>query len=314
MNDFDQAARRLARLDPLGLFRYLLPGLAADVNFAGWLDTRAVPFPGPTDRTGDTVAELRFRGDPGRPRAVVLEFQTRNDGDILERLFDYAARLRLDVRPVADPSRRYDVVAAVVNLTGPGQPGVLEMTLPGEASVGTVFRVRVVALREDDAARVLDGVAGGAIARCVLPWVPLMRGGGEPATMERWRELAVGEADINVVAVYAGLARIFAELTPQRATWREMLEGWKVMESATVNEWRVEVRREDIITILTTRFRGELPADLRAALAAMTDHRELNRLISIAVVTPSLDDFRAALQNRSPSSGEPPAAVNGTHP
>src|SRR5262249_13180221 len=47
---YDQAARYAVKLDPAGLFRWLLPGLVPGLAFARWLDTQSVPFPGDPDR------------------------------------------------------------------------------------------------------------------------------------------------------------------------------------------------------------------------------------------------------------------------
>ncbi len=57
-NAYDQASRYGVQPDPIGYFRWLIPGLDRALGFQGWLDTRTLPFPGTTDRTCDTVADL----------------------------------------------------------------------------------------------------------------------------------------------------------------------------------------------------------------------------------------------------------------
>lgn len=134
-NDFDQAARYTAKLDPVGFLRWLLPRLRADVTFRGWLDTRRLPFPGERDRTCDTVAEFENTAVPAESWAVIMEFQSEPEGLMLARIADYEGRLYLEYQG------RYRVAAAVVNLTGPPQPDAQDMRLPGMEEYGTFRRV-----------------------------------------------------------------------------------------------------------------------------------------------------------------------------
>ena len=69
-NVFDQANRYGVQPDPIGYFRWLIPGLDPALGFHGWLDTRTVPFPGEPDRTSDTVAHLAadVQSGPNRTR------------------------------------------------------------------------------------------------------------------------------------------------------------------------------------------------------------------------------------------------------
>src|SRR5947209_8740721 len=85
-NVFDQASRFLLRLDALALLLWLLRTTADKVAFAGWLDTRQVPWPGQADRICDTVASLLDRTDGDRPWAVVAEFQVEPDPEMFGRL------------------------------------------------------------------------------------------------------------------------------------------------------------------------------------------------------------------------------------
>ena len=83
INFYDQASRYLAKLDPLGLLRWLLPRLSTTWTFPGWLDTRTIPFPGHSDRTCDTVACLLDPMALQRWWALVLEFQSQPDEEML---------------------------------------------------------------------------------------------------------------------------------------------------------------------------------------------------------------------------------------
>ena len=176
MGQFDQAARYTAKLDPPAFLRWLLPGLDAMLAFQGWLDARTLPFPGEPDRTCDTVAELLDAAHLGRLWALIVEFQSEPDPEILDRLLEYMVRLRREFRYGPDHRTQYWTAACLLNLTGPAQADELDMALPGTDEVRLSFRPRVRTLRDDDAAATLRDIEAGTIGRCILPWIPLMRG------------------------------------------------------------------------------------------------------------------------------------------
>src|SRR5438132_13609225 len=95
MNELDQAVRYTAKIDPPAFVRWLVPGLDPAYAFRTWLDTRTIAFPGEGDRTCDTVAELVRRTGPGPRVALVTEFQSEPDPEMLDRLLEYVARLPL---------------------------------------------------------------------------------------------------------------------------------------------------------------------------------------------------------------------------
>src|SRR5580700_1662875 len=67
------------QLDPMGFWSWSLRLKQDQFAFRRWLDTRSIPFPGETDRTGDTVAWI---DDPSKnltPWAVAAEFQLEPD-------------------------------------------------------------------------------------------------------------------------------------------------------------------------------------------------------------------------------------------
>ena len=188
-NVFDQAARYCVQSDPPGFLRWVMPGLDPALRFRGWLDTRTLPFPGTPDRTCDTVAELAEDDDEADLRwAVVTEFQAEPEPEMLDRLLEYLSRLRRGLRRGPQRRERFEVVAALANLTGPPQPDTLVMGLPGLAAPSLLFRASVRTLRAEDAAETLDRIAAGATSRCLLCWISLMQGGGEAGiirTLER---------------------------------------------------------------------------------------------------------------------------------
>jgi hypothetical protein len=212
--EFDQAARYAARrLDPAGLLRWLLgEEFARAWEYAGWLDTQAVPFPGEKDRRCDTVFAFERRAHDWGPLAVVVEFMTEPRRVILRRLADYALRVHED-RPqqAMSPVQPYDVIGVVVTLTGVLDEREWNMRPPDCGGLGLGLTAEVRNLATVDAADCLGQIASGAWPRCLLAWVPLMRGGGEPALVAEWRRLAEAEPDEARRAEYAGLALVFTE-------------------------------------------------------------------------------------------------------
>jgi hypothetical protein len=300
MNDFDQAARYAAKLNPAGFFHWLVAGLDRVLVFRGWLDTRTLPFPGEPDRTCDTVGSFDPLTGTGLPWAIVVEFQSEPEADMLERLHEYVARFRREQRAGADRRVKYQVAAALVNLTGPVQPDTLEMLLPIAADFGLRLKVVLRTMREESAAATLAEMASGRVARCLLPWIPLMHGAAEPAIMEEWKRLAEAEPESRLRADYAGLALVFADLAGRRNEWRQALEGWNVRRSQQVLEWQTEgeVRRArvDVLRALQIRFQDPVPTDLVALIESLTDLDELSRWHETALKAESLGAFRAVVQ------------------
>lgn len=231
-NPYDQAARYLAKLDPTAFLRWLLTGVL--FSFRLWLDTRTIPFPGEPDRTGDTVAGLVDPAEPARWWAVPVEFQTRPDTSLFGRLLEYLGRFWRELRPPGQPTGRFQVAAAVVNLTGVGHTS-RDMVMPG-SSVRTCLQVVERNLAEEDAAATLAGIAAGQLGACLLPLIPLMRGGAEPGIIAQWKPLALAEPDERRRGDYGGLALVFAELAGCWPQWHQALEGWNVEVSQQVLE------------------------------------------------------------------------------
>ena len=77
----------------------------------------------------------------------------------LAGLLEYLARLWRELRPPGLPAGRYQIVAAVVNLTGIGQTS-LDMVL-GATAMRTCLQVVERNLAEEDAASTLEEIAAG---------------------------------------------------------------------------------------------------------------------------------------------------------
>jgi hypothetical protein len=178
------------------------------------------------------------------------------------------------------------------------------MALPCADEVRLRFRPRVRTLRDDDAAATLRDIDMGNFGRCILPWIPLMHGGGDVGTIEEWKRVAGLEPDGRLRSVYAALALVFAELAGRRVEWKQALEGWNMRQSMVITEWQDEARekgrreaqRIDLRRVLQTRFFVPVPDDLAAAIETVADSEELARWLDIALTAVSLDAFRAAIQ------------------
>lgn len=303
MGQFDQAARYAAKLDTLGFLCWLLSGLEPGLTFRGWLDTRTLPFPGEPERTCDTVASLASGTGADALWALVIEFQAEPDPDMLDRLLEYLSRVRRELRHGPRQRGKYAVVGALLNLTGPVQQDTLEMLLPTVPGVGVRLQVLQRTLRTEEASGTLQAISRGDLARCILPWIPLMRGGAESSTIEGWQRLASAEPQSRWRSDYAALALVFADLANCQPPWRHALEGWNMRQSQQVLEWqdeartetRVETKREDLLRLLQLRFADPLPADLVAAVRAQHDVAVLSQWFDTAATATSLDELHALM-------------------
>ena len=292
-----------------GFFAWALPRLDPTLTFAGWLDARTAPAPPETELTCDALAEFACADRPAEPWIFVAEFQTEPRTDDLERLLEYMLRFRRERRPSSDPRLKYHVGGVLLNLTGPPQPDALAMPLPGMPEFGMAARVVRLALREEDAAATLNRIGTGDLSRCVLPWVPLMRGGGESGIIEEWKRLADLEPDQRLRLEYAADALIFAELPGVWQPWKQALEGWNVKVSQQVLEWQAEARAEarveaelktqraNLLRVLEKRCKAPVPSDLAEAIQATADMNVLTRWFDAAVDANSFDVYRLAIKN-----------------
>ncbi len=300
MNHFDQASRYAAKLDAPGFITWLLRHRLNQVTFEGWIDARRLPFPGNPDRTGDTVARLREPAEPERWWAVPIEFQSEPDSEMFGRLLIYEGMIWLELRPSDERGARYAVVSAVVNLAGRGQSGG-DMALAGGRTCLLPIERN---LCDEDAATILAEIAAGTTARCLLPWIPLMQGGGEASIMERWKELALAEPDEKRRGEYAGLALVFADAADCKPAWKEALKGWNMKQSPQVLEWmaegrnegRIEGKRQAILRLLGRRLSASAPTELTARIQATTNEETLDHWLDAVGTANSLEEFQRIVE------------------
>jgi hypothetical protein len=258
------------------------------------------------------VAQFGYADPELAAVACVTDFQTEPESDILERLLEYGIRVRREAR--ADHqgrARKFEVVAALSNLTGNPQSATWDMHPPGFSGAGQSFTVILRTLSAEDAAETLDGIEAGRIARCLLPWIPLMTGGNDSRIIERWKQIAAVEPEAHRRADYAGLALVFSELSGGREVWKRALEGWNMRQSQQVLEWQAEAaaeaaaeaRKEErlgaLLDVVWLQFGASVPDELIAQMKGLTDYTDISRWFEAAVTSRTLEQFQSRVNGRS---------------
>jgi hypothetical protein len=302
MATFDETARQACKVDGPGLTRWLdrfaAESLGAD--FAGWDDTRRTSWPGGPERTDDVVCVLRRRAD-GKPAHLVVEVETEPRPDGLARLGVYELLLAIEVRAVLEDGP--PVFGALIRLTGSRKGGPLVLTRSA-SEPGVLVKPIEVWLAELSAEETLAQVERGEVARCVLPLVVLMRGGGESALVERWKAVAGGEPDGEKRAAYRFFALVFAELIPELVNWQRGLEGWEVRESQYIKSIKAEGEQTgklaqaqaDLLEGLEFRLGSPVPEPIRLAIEATNDRDTLKRWFRAMLTAGSWPEFQALMK------------------
>ena len=141
------------------------------------------------------------------------------------------------------------------------------------------------------------------MARCLLPFIPLMQGGAEASIIEQWKQLAQAEPDARRRADYAGLALVFAELTDCRPVWKQALEGWNVEQSLQVLEWQAQAKADYLLRVLGKRFPPGATPDLERSIRQTNDVEQLDRWLDAALDAATLTTFRQKAGLAAPNGG-----------
>jgi hypothetical protein len=297
-NDYDDACRRLFKDQPDGLLAWLLTDFTRLARRRGYVDTRRLPFPGKPEQTGDVVVELEALAPVQELWALAVEFQINPDPLMFGRLLIFLGGLWLECRPDEHPGSRYRLAASVINLTGTTEsiPATQEFAWPGPDGLLCCLRVRERHLAMESAADTLEKIAGGVYHRCLLPWIPLMQGGGEPALIDRWKSVAETEPDPRRRGNYGNDALVFAEKSADPDAWKRALEDWNVdIRSPYLEQIRQEgrgqERAEALLDLLTLRGMT-VPDDLARKIRACSDMDQLRTWFALANRADSLDAFR----------------------
>jgi hypothetical protein len=296
---FDQNGRQAAKIDGAGFVAWLLRRARPEppVRFESWDDTRRTSWPGGPDRTDDLVAVLA-RTDRTDARArLIIEVALEPERATLPRLGVYQLLLAQEV------GEDVAVGGALLHLTGTAATTDLRLALPG-GSGGLALTPLVVDLCGEDAATTLGEIEQGTTARCMLPWLPLMAGGGEPALIDRWKRLAKKVRSAERRAAYREMALVFAELSKELVNWQNALEGWEMKESQFIlryirrgqQEGEVRRGRADLLDCIQLRLQDPVPEEVRLAVEGTNDPDTLRRWNRVALTATSLDELRAAMR------------------
>jgi len=301
MPTFDEAARQVCKVSGAGLTPWLdhfaEESMAAD--FAAWDDARRTSWPGGPERTDDVVCVLRRRAD-GRPARLIVEAETEPRPDGVARLGIYELLLAIEVRGVLEEGP--PVYGAIIRLTGSKKGGPLILTRSA-SHPGVLVQPIEVWLADQDAAGTLARIESAELALCILPWVVLMRGGGESQLIERWKQLASREAEVEKRVAYRAFALVFAELIPELVNWQRGLEGWEVRESQYLKSFEIRGeqkgelpgRRAYLLRVLQSRLCTPAPEPIRLAIEGTTDLGVLDRWFDAALTAASWADFQAVM-------------------
>jgi hypothetical protein len=122
-----------------------------------------------------------------------------------------------------------------------------------------------------------------------------MAGGGEDGIIKRWKQLADQEPNAQFRSDYAALALVFAELAHCADVWKRGLEGWNMIQSKQILEWknagRLEHAREVLLRAAQVRFRGQLPRKFVKRVEASEDLEELRRWFNAALTAEDWETF-----------------------
>jgi hypothetical protein len=155
-------------------------------------------------------------------------------------------------------------------------------------------------LTDESAADTLALIESGELALSILPWVVLLRGGGDPQVIERWKQVAGREPDPEKRVLYRSFALVFAELIPELVNWQRLLEGWEVRESQYLKsfEERGEVKRArtDVLEGLRLKFGSPVPEPVRLAIEGTNDLAILDRWFQALFTVSSWAEFEALLR------------------
>jgi hypothetical protein len=312
---FDQSARLLARMDGEGVLNWLFPGFAGQLRFTNWLDTRSVSGPEATAQTADTVAELIGLVQAEPPWLALLEFQTEPDSRMFGRLLGQLARFWLQHRPDEERGSQYQLVAAVVNLTGTSRsiPASRRFGFP-VGGFGLELRVPERYLAEESAEDTLDAIERGEVSSSLLAFIPLMQKGGEEAILTKWLHLAGPQTDAHRRSQLGMVALVLAELQPWFDLWKKALKEWNMRESTVAQEWitlgkeegfqqgrqegrqeglqegRLEQARQMATNLLRSRF-GTLSPEVLARIEQTTDLNLLEKAVERIFTATSPDEL-----------------------
>jgi hypothetical protein len=249
----------------------------------------------------DGLLEVRRAGQAGW-QPVVVEIEAYPDKQTPADLLDDLMMVYLDRRVL--PEVIVLVMAPKGNVTVSG-----DLTVRSAGGLSELAgRWRVVPLWTLSAADLLATQDPG-----VMPWVTLAHIDGPPEpVLAECRRVIDEKAPLDEQAILLGVCEVLGGLRYNAAMLRTLFarrEG--MIESPIVTEWQAEAMQRVLLRLLEDRF-SPVPADVKAALAALIDLDRLVNLGSYAARCPDLDSFRQQLASEANAAagdtGQAPSA------
>ncbi len=294
---YNEAARYTAKqIVPEAFLRFLLPSVFLHWRWLGWDDSQTVSFPGDPERRCDTVAKFERIDGTRPPVLLVVEFETEPGSDMAPREGEYRLRLRRESPFQTEPRVPYDVVGAIVYLTGPAQPATWTMTPDDFAGLTMTITARVPCFRDESAMALFDAITAGTTSRGLLAWVPLMSRSDTPTAIKRWVELALAEPNDRIRRDVGVFANAFAPLNPRPDLWQAALEGWQMKTSPFLDEIAREATqandgrrgRQMVMAMISARLGASIPEDIRKRI---TTEQDFDRMLQWSLAIPNLSSF-----------------------
>ncbi len=235
-------------------------------------------------RLPDGLIEVRRHGE-SEPELYVLEIATYPEARIVEQVVRAAALVYLDRQIVPD------VLVLVLHPRGDALPVGATTMRSRQGWTTWPLSWRTVRLWEVPAKALLEAGDVG-----LIPWVPLTQFEGPPSMMLReCRERIAHDAPPNEHENLLVVTQFLARLRYNDPELLNLLGGRDAMiELPYLDDVFAEIRRRDIIAVLTTRF-GSDAVDLANDLKNIEDEERLLELIKLAATCRTLKSFRKHL-------------------
>ena len=205
---------------------------------------------------------------------------------------EYRLRLRRESPFQTEPRVPYDVVGAIVYLTGPAQAATWTMTPDDFAGLTMTITARVPCFRDESAMALFDAITAGTTSRGLLAWVPLMSSSDTPDAIKRWVELALAEPNDRIRRDVGVFANAFAPLNPRPDLWQAALEGWQMKTSPFLDEIAREAQgrggRQMVTAMICARLGTSIPEDIRKRI---TSEKDFDRMLRWNLAIPDLSSF-----------------------
>jgi hypothetical protein len=154
----------------------------------------------------------------------VVEFETTPGSDIYPREGEYCLRLRREVPFQPSPGVPYDVVGAIVFLTGPKQPTLWRMQPDEFCGLGMLMECAVPCFRELDVMQTLARIDAGDLSIALLAFSPLLGGADAAEAAIACRDRIKRETNDRLRKDLAAVALVLANLNVNLAAWKSAFQ------------------------------------------------------------------------------------------